>query len=119
MFNRAWCKRAVIALKNGEPVRPYHVFVSGPGGVGKSHVISLIRNDTVRLLRLSGKIQPEDVAALLTAPTGGADFNIEGMTLHSGLLLSVSKASLSRPLTRAGQAQHFEDEALQLAVAHH
>ena len=100
MFNRAWCKRAVIALKNGEPVRPYHVFVSGPGGVGKSHVISLIRNDTVRLLRLSGKIQPEDVAALLTAPTGGAAFNIEGMTLHSGLVLSISKASLCRPLTQ-------------------
>ena len=100
MFNRAWCKRAVIALKNGEPVRPYHVFVSGPGGVGKSHVISLIRNDTVRLLRLSGKIQPEDVAALLTAPTGAAAFNIEGMTLHSGLVLSISKASLCRPLTQ-------------------
>ena len=97
MFHRAWCKRAVIALKNGEPVRPYHVFVSSPGGVGKSHVISLIRNDTVRL---SGKIQPEDVAALLTAPTGGTAFNIEGVTLHSGLVLSVSKASLCRPLTQ-------------------
>ena len=99
MFHRAWCKRAVIALKNGESVSPYHVFVSGPGGVGKSHVISIIRSDTVKLLRLSGQVQPEDVIALLTAPTGSAAFNIMGMTLHSGLLLSTSKV-YSAPLTQ-------------------
>ena len=84
---------------SGEPISPYRVFVSGPGGVGKSHVISIIRSDTVKLLRLSGQVQPEDVIALLTAPTGSAAFNIVGMTLHSGLLLSTSKAS-SAPLTQ-------------------
>ena len=89
------------------------MFVSCPGGVGKSHVISLIRNDTVRLLRLH--VWEDTVAALLTAPTGGAAFNIEGMTLHSGLVLSISQASLCRQ----GLAQHFEDEALQLAAVHH
>ncbi len=99
MFHRAWCKRAVIALKNGQPVSPYRLFVSGPGGVGKSHVISLIRNDTVKLLRLSGQVQPVDVIALLTAPTGVAAFNIQGMTVHSSLLLSTSKFS-SLPLTQ-------------------
>ena len=99
MFHRAWCKSAVKALRKGEPVNPYRVFVSGPGGVGKSHVISIIRSDTVKLLRLSGILQPEDVIALLTAPTGSAAFNIVGMTLHSGLLLGTSKIS-SAPLTQ-------------------
>ena len=33
MFHRNWCKKAVIALKEGKPVEPYHVFLSGPGGV--------------------------------------------------------------------------------------
>ena len=42
MFHRNWCKKAVIALKQNKPIEPYHVFVSGPGGVGKSHVINLI-----------------------------------------------------------------------------
>ena len=28
-----------------QPVVPYHLFVSGPGGVGKNHVISLVRID--------------------------------------------------------------------------
>ena len=54
MFHRDWCKKAVIALKQGKPIEPYHVFVSGPGGVGKSHVIRLIHSDTLKLLRLSG-----------------------------------------------------------------
>ena len=34
MFHRNWCKKAVIALKEGKLVEPYHVFLSGPGGVG-------------------------------------------------------------------------------------
>ena len=29
----------VVALKQGKPIEPYRVFLSGPGGVGKSHVI--------------------------------------------------------------------------------
>ena len=99
MYHRAWCKRTITALKSGQPVTPYRVFVSGPGGVGKSHVISLIRNDTVKLLRLSGQVQPDDVTVLLTAPTGVAAFNIQGMTLHSALLLSTSKFS-GLPLTQ-------------------
>ena len=91
-FHRKWCKDAVIAMRKGEPVRPYRVFLSGPGGVGKSHVISLVHNDTVRLLRLSGQMEPDDVAVLLTAPTGVAAFNIQGMTLHSALVLGTTNA---------------------------
>ena len=98
MFHRL-VQEGCESTENGEPVSPYRVFVSGPGGVGKSHVISIIRSDTVKLLRLSGQLQPEDVIALLTAPTGSAAFNIVGMTLHSGLLLGTSKVS-SAPLTQ-------------------
>ena len=52
------------------------VFLSGPGGVGKSHLIKLIHSDTIKLLRLSGRIEPGQVTVLLTAPTGVAAFNI-------------------------------------------
>ena len=34
LFHRNWCKKAAIALKQGKPIEPYRVFVSGPGGVG-------------------------------------------------------------------------------------
>ena len=87
MYNRDWCKRAVTALHNNSRIEPYRVFLSGPGGVGKSHVIRLIQSDTIKLLRLSGEIDPTDVSVLLTAPTGVAAFNIGGMTLHSAFLL--------------------------------
>ena len=97
-FHR-WCKNAVIFMKTGQPIKPYRVFLSGPGGVGKSHVISLIHRDTVKLLRLSGQVQPDDVTVLLTAPTGVGAFNIEGMTVHSALLLATSKFS-DQPLTQ-------------------
>ena len=75
----------MIALKEGKPAEPYHVFLSGLGGVGKSHVIKLIHSDTLKLLKLSGTLQPDDVTILLTAPTGVAAFNINGMTLHSAI----------------------------------
>ena len=99
MFHRDWCKKAVLALKEGKPVQPYRVFLSGPGGVGKSHVIKLVHSDTLKLLKLSGAFEPDDVIALLTAPTGVAAFNINGMTLHSAFLLGRSKYSGFQPLS--------------------
>ena len=99
MFHRDWCKKAVLALKEGTPVKPYHVFLSGPGGVGKSHVIKLIHSDTLKLRRLSGTFEPDDFIVLLTAPTGVAAFNINGMTLHSALLLGRTKYSGFQPLS--------------------
>ena len=73
--------------------------LSGPRGVGKSHVIRLIHSDTIKLLRLAGNIQPDEVTVLLTAPTGVAAFNINGMTLHSALLLGCSRYAGFQPLS--------------------
>ena len=99
MFHRNWCKKAIIALKQGKSIEPYRVFLSGPGGVGKSHVIRLIHSDTLKFLRLSGTIEPDDVTVLLTAPTGVAEFNINGMTLHSTFLLGRSRYNGFQPLS--------------------
>ena len=98
MFHRNWCKQAVVVLKQGKPVEPYRVFVSGPGGVGKSHVNKMIHSDTIKLLRLSGTMEPDDVIVLLTAPTGVAAFIISGMTLHSASILGASKYTGFQPL---------------------
>ena len=99
MLHRDWCRKAILALKEGRPVEPYHVFLSGPGGVGKSHVIKLVHSDTLKLLKLSGAFEPDDVIVLLTAPTGVAAFNINGMTLHSAFLQGCSKYSGFQPLS--------------------
>ena len=84
-YNRAWCNNAVIAMKQNKRIVPYRIFLSGPGGVGKYHVIRLVHYDIMKLVSLSNTIKPTDV----TAPTGVAAFNISGMTIQSALLLSV------------------------------
>ncbi len=73
--------------------------MSGPGGVGKSHVIRLIQSDTVKLLKLSGIFEPGDIIVLLAAATGVAAYNIGGLTLHSALLLGRAKRSGFQPLS--------------------
>ena len=65
----------------------------------ENHVIKLIQSDTIKLLKLSGAIEPGQVTVLLTAPTGVAAFNIGGITLHSALLLGCNKFQGYKPLT--------------------
>ncbi|CAH1276883.1 PIF1 [Branchiostoma lanceolatum] len=88
-FHRKWCKDTIIALKHDKPAPQYTIFFSGPGGVGKSHIIKLVHHETLRLLTpLSGRyFDPNDLPVLLTAFTGTAAFGINGMTLHSALCL--------------------------------
>ncbi|XP_019848907.1 PREDICTED: uncharacterized protein LOC109580300 [Amphimedon queenslandica] len=110
-FHRKWCKEAILDLKKGNKVKPYHIFLSGPGGVGKSHVIRIIQSDTIKLLKLSGFIEPDEVIVLLTAPTGVAAFNIGGMTLHSSLKLGCNKYGSYKSLS------HDKANTLRLRLA--
>ena len=98
MYNRCWCKKTIQAWNKN--IELYGIFLSGPGGVGKSHVIKLIQHDMRRLLPLCKQLRPPDVTTLVTAPTGVAAFNVDGMMIHSALLLRVTgKQSNGAPLT--------------------
>ena len=77
MYHRKWCKETVLALKQNKPVKPYCLFLSGPGGVGKNHVVKILHTDTVKLLECAHQIQADDVSILLTAATGVAVHNIK------------------------------------------
>ena len=112
MYHRCWCKDAIVCLKHGENVKPYQIFLSGPGGVGKSHVIKLVQSraynmplvqsDTIKLLKLSGMFESDDAIVLLTAPSGVAAFNINGMIIHSALLLGCNRYTGFQPLSNDG-----------------
>ena len=83
-IHRNWCKKSILALKSNTKMPTYRIFLSGPGGTGKSHIIRLIQYETVKLLKsLSGHFEPDELAVVLCAFTGTAAFNIEGMTIHS------------------------------------
>lgn len=89
MVHHRWCKDVIIALKSIQPQSTYHIFLSGPGGVGKSHVIKLIHCETNRLLKLSGMFEPQELTVLLMAFTGTAALGINGVTLHSAYNFSI------------------------------
>ena len=92
MYHRKWCKETVLVLKQNKPIKPYCLFLSG---VGKSHVVKLIHTDSVKLLQCAQQITAEDVPILLTAATGVATHNINGITVHSAFLLNDRKSTNS------------------------
>ena len=69
--------------KKGEPVRPY------PSSAARAE---LERATSYRAAQLSGQIERDNIAVLLTVPTGVVAFNIQGMTLHSALVLGTTNA---------------------------
>lgn len=77
---RDWC----IKKKNGQHPDPFHVFITGGAGTGKSHVIKCIFYEATRLMAQICD-NPDDQTVLLTAPAGTAAFNINGLTIHSAL----------------------------------
>ena len=91
-FNRKWIKEQILRLKQGKKLEGYRVFLSGPGGTGKSMVIRLIHHDLTEMFRVCAGFDNnvneleqnlDDIKSLLCAFTGTAAFNINGGTLHS------------------------------------
>ena len=117
-YHRRWCKKVVLSYQANQPspTPPYRLFLSGPGGVGRSHVISLVRHDTIKLLRRSQQFEPDDILVLLTAPTGIAAMNINGMAIHSALLLGTSKTSFH---ALSQEKLNTEAEAVQAQGTYH
>ena len=65
----------------------YRIFLSGPGGTGKSHVVHLIQRDMSHFFKNTVKPDDDQPTVLITAPTGSAAFQIGGSTIHSAFLL--------------------------------
>ncbi len=89
MFLRDWIKSTIVRKKHGLQPIPFRIALMGPGGTGKSHVINLFERDMIHFSRIAKLIKEADnPAILLTAPTGVAAFNINGLTIHSAFGIS-------------------------------
>ena len=87
MHNRAWCKSYINAVRHVEYQKGYRIFQSGPGWIGKSHVVHLIQGDMSHFFKHTVKPGDDQPIVLITAPTGSAAFQIGGSTIHSAFLL--------------------------------
>ena len=69
--------------------KPFHMFITGGAGTGKSHLISVIKEHIKRSHTGSQN------ACMLVAPTGVAAFNIGGLTIHYVFRLPVEYGNLT------------------------
>ena len=83
----------VIKTKKDTQIKPCHLFLSGDGGIGKSHVIKLLKHDTIKFMRYLPNVSPQDVTFLTLVPTGTAAFTIDELTIHSGLLIPIDASA--------------------------
>lgn len=84
-----WCWK----VKMKQNPQPFHLFLSGGGGVGKSHTLTTVYHGIIHTLRKAGQ-DPSQISVLLTSPTGTAAFNIGGMTIHSALSLPIKESNI-------------------------
>ncbi|TKS65838.1 ATP-dependent DNA helicase PIF7 [Collichthys lucidus] len=92
---REWC----VQQAQGKQPDPFHIFVTGGAGTGKSHLIKAIQYEAMRILAPVCH-QPDDICVLLTAPTGIAAYNLHATTIHS--TFSIGKAA-RLPYTPLGE----------------
>ncbi len=81
-----WCRKLIKNMNSLKPqqVKPIHLFVTGGGGAGKSHLIKTIHHTALKTFRhtsFCGSLP----TVLLMAPTGVAAINIDGMTINTAL----------------------------------
>ena len=75
------------------------LFICGPGGTGKSHLISVLQES---MRRFTNNPTP-----IITAPTGVAAFNISGITFHRALSLPIEHGRKIQYMPLAGEKVHI------------
>ena len=85
-----WARDIVKNLSSKFPktINPLHIFVTGGGGCGKSHLVKTIYHSLQKTFSFKNG-DPEKARVTLLAPTGVAAVNIDGTTVHSGLGIPV------------------------------
>ena len=71
---------------------PFYAFLSGPGGVGKSHLIKSIFQAALKYYNARAGEDFRRVPILLLAPAGKAAYLIKGNTIHGGFAVPASQS---------------------------
>ena len=76
MYNKAWCKSYINAVRHGEKQEGYRIFLSAHGGAGKSRVVCTIQREMAHFFKHTVKPDDDQPIVLITAPTGSAAVQI-------------------------------------------
>ena len=87
VFNLVHTWGNIYVIYDGHDVKPVHMFLSGSGGTGKSHLVKVIYDAISKTLLYHCK-DPEKPRVLLLGPTGISVVNIDGTTIYSGLAIT-------------------------------
>jgi len=90
---RQWCLDKI----SGNNPKPFHVFITGGAGTGKSHLIRALQYEATRLLSTLCE-RPDEISVLLTAPTGIAAYNLHASTIHTTLSIGIDTKLPYTPL---------------------
>ena len=85
-FVSSWTRNLLksLRIKGAEKPDPFHIFLTGSAGCGKSHTLTTIRYYLEKALSYgSGELTKERM--LMLAPTGVAAVHVDGSTIHSAL----------------------------------
>ena len=72
--------------------KPFYAFLSGAGGVGKSHLIKSVYQEALKYNNTQAGEDFRRVHIPLLAPAGKAAYIIKGNTIHSGLAVPASQS---------------------------
>jgi hypothetical protein len=72
--------------------KPFYAFLSGAGGLGKSHLIKSVYQAALKYYNAQAGEDFRHVHILLLTPTGKAAYIIKGNTIHNGLAVPASQS---------------------------
>ena len=67
------------------------IFIEGGAGVGKMQVAKVIYHSLEKFYSSQPGENPDDIHAIILAPTGMAAYDINGNTIHGGLGIDINK----------------------------
>ncbi|KAF5343799.1 hypothetical protein D9758_016212 [Tetrapyrgos nigripes] len=76
---------------------PLHMFLTGPGGTGKTHVVKSVQ-EVMKLYGMDHRIR-------FLAPTGRAASLIDGMTIHKGLGIQIKSKEKGKGNRKLGESE--------------
>ena len=85
-FITSWCTDMILTHRAERP-QPFHIFLTGGAGVGKSHLVRTVVLTATNIFNRNNQTDHNHV--LVCAPTGTAAYNIAGHTIHSAFLLPI------------------------------